>query len=105
MAASTELLTPNRSSTGTVQLTTATGVKLEPVDELITFLSDDSIDNSPTIVLPMNSPLVNSPLVESSQKSPSPLSHQLPHVVCPMSSCIVDSLKRIRAIKGVRNIF
>ena len=83
----------------------ATGVKLEPVDELITFLSDDSNDNSPTIVLPMNSPLVNGPLVESSQKSPSSLSHQSPHVVCKMFSCIVDSLKRIRAIKGVRNVF
>ena len=105
MAASTELLTPNRSSTGTVQLTATTGIKLEPVDELITFLSDDSDDNSPTVVLPMNSPLVNSSLVESSQKSPSPLSHQSPHVVCPTSSCIVDSLKRIRAIKGVRNVF
>ena len=105
MAASTELVTPNRSSTGTVQLTAAMGIKLEPVDELITFLSDDSDDNSPTVVLPMNSPLVNSSLVESSQKSPSLLSHQSPHVVCPTSSWIVDSLKRIRAIKGVRNVF
>ena len=53
----------------------------------------------------MNSPLVNSPPLESSQKSPSPLSHPVPHDVCPMSSCIVDSLKRIRAIKGLRNVF
>ena len=105
MAASTELVTPHRSSTGTVQLAPATWVKLEPTDELITILSDDSNDNSPTVVLPRNSPFVNSPLPESSQKSPSPLSHPAPHVVCPMSSCIVDSLKRIRAIKGVRNVF
>ena len=60
MAASTELVTPHQSSTGTVQLTPAMRVKLEHVDELIIILSDDSNDNSPTVVLPMNSPLVNS---------------------------------------------
>ena len=103
MIASTELVTPHQSSTGIVQLTPTTEVKLEPADELITILSDDSEDNSPTVVLPMNSPLVNTLLVESSQKSPSPLS-QAPHVVCPTSSCIFDSLKRIWAIKGVRNV-
>ena len=95
MAASTELVTPHRSSTGTIQIAPATWVKLEPADELITILSDDSVDNSPTVVLPRNSPLVNSPLPESSQKSPSPLSRLAPHVVYPTSSCIVDSLKRI----------
>ena len=79
MAASTELVTPHRSSIGTVQFMPATWVKLEHVDELITILSDDSDDNSPIVVFPMNSPL--------------------------LSSCIVDSLKRIRAIKGVRNVF
>ena len=106
MAASTELITPHRSSTSTVQLTLATRVKLEHVDELITILSDDSDDNSLTVVLPMNSPLVNSPLPESSQKSPSPLSRPSPNVVYPTSSCIIDSFKRIpRAIKGVRNVF
>ena len=87
---------------------------LEHVDELITILSDDSDDNSPIVVLSMNSPivvlsmnspLVNSPLPESSQKSPSPLSRLTPHIVCLTSSCIVDSLKRIRAIKGLRNVF
>ena len=105
MAASTELVTPNQSLTGTVQLTLATGVKLEPMDELITILSDDSDDNSPTVVLSMNSPLVNSPLPKSSQKSSSLLSHPASHVVCPTFSCIVDFLKRIRAIKGLRNLF
>ena len=105
MAASTKLVTPHQNSKGTVQLTPTTRVKLEHVDELITILSDNSDNNSPTVVLPMNSPLVNSPLPESSQKSPSPLSCPVPQVVCPTSSCIVDSLKRIRAIKGVRNVF
>ena len=105
MAASTELVTPHRSSTGTVQLTPATNVKLEHADELITILSDDSDGISPTVAPPMTSPLFNSPLPESSQKSPSLLSHPPPHVVCPTSSSIIDSLKRIRTIKGVRNVF
>ena len=105
MAASTELVTPHRSSTGTVQLTPATHVKLEHADELITILSDDSDGISPTVALPLTSPLFNSPLPESSQKSPSLQSHPPPHVVCPTTFSIVDSLKRIRAIKGVRNVF
>jgi hypothetical protein len=42
MAASTELVTPHRSSTGTVQLTPVTWVKVEHAEELITILSDDS---------------------------------------------------------------
>ena len=66
MAASTELVTPHRSSTSTVQLTPAPRVKLEHADELITILSNDSNDDSPTLVLPMNSPVVNSSLPESS---------------------------------------
>ena len=39
MAAPTELVTPHRSSIGTIQLTPATWVKLEHVDELITILT------------------------------------------------------------------
>jgi hypothetical protein len=62
MAASTELVTPHRSSTGTVQLATPTRVKVEHAQELITILSDDSDGNSPIIALPMTSPLVSSPL-------------------------------------------
>ena len=105
MVASTELVTPHRSSTGIVQLNLATLVKLEHADELITILSDDSDGISPTVALPMTSPLVNSPLPKSSQKSLSPLCHPPPHVVCPTSFCIVNSLKRIWAIKGDRNVF
>ena len=41
MAATMELVTPHRSSTGTIQLTPATRVKVEHVEELITILSDD----------------------------------------------------------------
>jgi hypothetical protein len=66
MAASTELVTPHRSSIGTVLLTPATRVKVEHVEELITILSDDSDGNSPIVALPKTSPLVSSPLPESS---------------------------------------
>jgi hypothetical protein len=79
MGASTELVTPHRSSTGTVQLTPATPVKVEHAEELITILSNDSDENSPTLALPKTSPMVNSPLPESSQRSPIPLSHQPLH--------------------------
>jgi hypothetical protein len=60
MAATTELVTPHRSSTGTVQLTHATRVKDEQAEELITLLSYDSDGNSPPVALPMISPLLNS---------------------------------------------
>src|SRR5450759_768758 len=105
MAASTELVTPHRSSTGTVQLTPATRVKFEPADELITILSDDSDGNSPDVALPMASPFVSSLPPESSQKSPSLLCHPPPPVCHQNRLSVVDSLKRIRAIKGVRNVF
>jgi hypothetical protein len=81
MVASTELVTSHRSSIGTVQLTPATRVKVERVEELITILNNDSDGNSPIVVLPMTSPLVNSILPELSQKSPISLSHLPPHVV------------------------
>jgi hypothetical protein len=80
MAATTELVTPHHSSTGTIQLTHATRVKVEQAEELITILSDDSDGNSPPVALPITSPLLNSPLPESSQKSLSPLSHPPPNV-------------------------
>jgi hypothetical protein len=105
MAATTELVTPHRSSTGTVQLTHATQVKVEQAEELITILSDDSDGNSPPVALPMTSPLLNSPLPKSGQKSPSPLSHSPPSVCHQKCLSVVDSLRRIRASKGVRNVF
>ena len=105
MIASIELVKPHRSSTSTVQLTPATWVKLEHADELITILSEDSDGNSPILALPRTSPLVDRTLSKSSQKSPSSLSHPPPHVVCQRSTCIVDALKRIQAMKEVRNVF
>jgi hypothetical protein len=105
MEASTKLVTPHRSSTGTVQLTPATRVKLEHAEELITILSDDSDHNSPTVALPTTSPLVKSPIPESSQKSPIPRSHPPAHIGHQRSLSVVDSLKRIRASKGIRNVF
>jgi hypothetical protein len=64
MAASTELVTPHRSSTGTVQLTPATRVKVELADELITILNDDSDGNSPAVASPIRSPLINCSIPE-----------------------------------------
>jgi hypothetical protein len=95
MAAITELVTPHRSSTGTIQLTHATQVKVEQAEELITILSDDSDRNSPLVALPMTSPLLNNPLPESGQKSPSPLSHPPPNVCRQEGLSVVDSLRRI----------
>jgi hypothetical protein len=105
MAASTELVTPHRSSTGTVQLTLVTRVKVEHAEELITILSDDSDGNSPAVASPTGSPLINSSLPESSQKSLILLSRPSPQVGNEMTISIVDSLRRIRASKGVRNVF
>jgi hypothetical protein len=105
MAATMELVTPHRSSTGTVQLTHATQVKVEYAEELITILNDDSDGNSPTVAHPMTSLLLNSLLPELRQKSPSPLSHPPPYVCHQKCLSVVDSLKRIRASKGVRNVF
>jgi hypothetical protein len=105
MAASTELVTPHRSSTGTVQLTPTTRVKVEHREEQITILSDDSDGNSPVVASPIGSPLVNSSLPDSSQRSPISLSHPAPHIGHQKSLSIIDSLKKIRSSKGVRNVF
>jgi hypothetical protein len=105
MAASMELVTPHHSSTGTVQLTPITWVNVEHAEELITILSDDSDGNSPVVASPIRSPLINSSLPESSQKSPILLSHPSPQVGNEKSISVVESLRRIRASKGVRNVF
>jgi hypothetical protein len=105
MAASTELVTPHRSSTSTVQLTPVTRMKVEHAEELITILNDDSDRNSPIVASPIRSPLVNSSLPESSQKSLILLRHPSPQVGNEKSISVVDSLRRIRASKGVRNVF
>ena len=105
MAATTELVTPHHSSTGTVQLTHATRVKVEHAEELITILSNELDGNSPTIAHSMISSLFNSPLLESSQKSPSLLSHPLSYACHKKSLSVIDSLKVIRASKKVRDVF
>jgi hypothetical protein len=105
MAASTELVTPHRSSAGTVQLTPATRVKVEHTDELITILSDDSDGSSPAVASPIRSPLINCSIPESSQRSPIPISHPTPHIGHQKSLSVLESLKRIRGSKGVRNVF
>jgi hypothetical protein len=105
MATSTELVTPHRSSIGTVQLTPATWVKEERDEELITILSDDSDGNSPWRVLPNRSPLVDGSLQDSFERTHIPISRPPPHIGHQKSLSVVDSLKRIRATKGARNVF
>jgi hypothetical protein len=104
MAASTKLVISHRSSTGTVQLTPTTRVKVEHAEELITILNDDSDGNSPTVASPIRSPLVKSSLPNSNQRSLIPLSHPAPHVGHQRSLSVVDSLKRLQASKGTRNV-
>jgi hypothetical protein len=80
-------------------------VKVEHAEELITILNNDSDGNSLVEASPIRSPLVNSSLPDSSQRSPILLSHPAPHVGHQNSLSIVDSLKRLRASKGTRNVF
>ena len=105
MATSTELVTSHRSSTSTIQLTSATRVKVEHAKELITMINDDSNGNSPAVPSPIRSPFVNCSNSKSSQRSTTLISHPLPHVMHPTSLSVVDSLKRIWASKGVWNVF
>jgi hypothetical protein len=102
MATSTELVIPHHSSTGTIELTR---VKVEHAEELITILNDDSDGNSPVVASPITSPLVNCSLPESSQRSRIPLSHLAPYIGHQKSLSVVDSLKKVWATKGARNVF
>jgi hypothetical protein len=105
MAASTELVTFHRSSIGTIQLIPLSWVKVERDEELITILSDDSDGNSPLGVPPNRSPLVDSSLQDSFETTRTPISHSPPHVGLQKSLSVVNSLKRIWATKGARNVF
>jgi hypothetical protein len=59
MAASTELVTPHRSSTYPIQPNVPSRVKVEKHEELITILIDDSDGNSPMPATPIRPPLVD----------------------------------------------
>jgi hypothetical protein len=105
MAASTELVTPHRSSTGTVQLILTTRVKIEKDEELISILSDDSDGNLPPGAPPNRSPFVDSNLQDSFEKTHTPISRPPAHDGHQKSLSVVDSLKKLRASKGTRNVF
>jgi hypothetical protein len=94
MAASTELVTPHRSSTGTVHLTPATRVKVEKGDEVINILNDDSDGNSPTVAPPIISRVDNSNIPNSLERTPTPISQPQPHSGHHRSLSIVDFLRR-----------
>jgi hypothetical protein len=76
MAASTELVRPHRSSTGTVQLTPVSRVKIEQGAQVITILSDDSDGNSPTVLSPDRSPLIISTPPDSMKRTPTLITHR-----------------------------
>jgi hypothetical protein len=98
MAASTELVTPHRSSTGTVQLTPISRVKVEQGAKFITILSDDSDGNLPTVPPPHRSPLNISTPPDSMKRTPTRITHE-------KCLSVVDLLKRPWVSKGARNAF
>jgi hypothetical protein len=105
MAASTEFVIPHRSSTGTVQLTPVSRVKVEQAAKLITISSDDSDGNSPTVPPPDRSPLIISTPPDSMKRTPTTITHPpryVGHQKCPS---VVDLLKRPWVSKGARNAF
>jgi hypothetical protein len=105
MAAFTGLVTSHRSSTSTIQLTPATRVKVEKDEELITILNDDSDGNLPAVVPPNGSPLVNSSLQNSIERTPTLINNPPPYIGYQQSLSVVDSLKRLQASKRARNAF
>jgi hypothetical protein len=105
MAASTELVTSHRSSTRTIQPNPALLVKVEQGKELITILSNDSDGNSLVAAPPIRSPVVDSTLPNSIKRTPTLISHPLPHVGHQQSLSVVDFLKKFQASKGARNTF
>jgi hypothetical protein len=105
MAASTELVIPHRSSTGTVHLTPVSWIKVEHGEELVTILSDDSNENSSVVAPPIKSLLVSSTHPNSIERTPTPISYPPFHVGHHQSLNVVDSLKGLRASKGARNAF
>jgi hypothetical protein len=105
MAASTELVTPHHSSTGTVQLTPVSWMKVEQGAQVITILSDDSNGNSPVVPPPDRSPLIISTLPDSMKRTPTPITHPPCQVGYQKCQSVVDLLKRPWASKGVRNAF
>jgi hypothetical protein len=105
MAASTELVTPHRSSTGTVHLTPATRVKVEKGDEVINILNDDSDGNSRAVAPPIISRVDNCSIPDSLERTPMPISQPQPHSGHHRSLSVVDFLRRPWVSKGARNAF
>jgi hypothetical protein len=105
MAASTELVTPHCSSTGTVQLTPVSQVKIEQGAQVITILNDDSDGNSPAVLPPNRSPLIISTPPDSMKRTPTPISHPPCQVGYQKCQSVVDLLKRPWVSKGARNAF
>ena len=105
MAVSTTLVTPHRSSTGIVQLTPLSQMKVEQGAEIITILSDDSDRNSPAIPPPDRLPQIISTPPNSINTTRTPVIHPQYHNGYPEYQSVVDLLKRPWVSKGARNVF
>jgi hypothetical protein len=105
MATSIELVTPHRSSIGTVHLNLATWVKVEKEDEVINILSDDSDGNSPSVAPHIISRVDNSNIPNSLERTPTLISQPQPHSGHHQSLSVVDFLRRPWVSKGARNAF
>ena len=80
LATSTELVTPHQSSSSTIQLILISRVKVVKGEEFITILNND-LDGNLLAVVPLNRfLLVNSALQNLDERTPTPISHLLPHV-------------------------
>ena len=99
--ASTELLTPYRSTTSTVNFPMKAKVKLEPTDKEILLLSDSSDDNQTPIDYLPSSPFTPTTTTFSTP----PLSTAKPPRPLPSSSpvSIISCLQKLGTRKGSRN--
>jgi hypothetical protein len=80
-------------------------VKVERGEEVITILYDDSLENSPAVVPPNRTPLVDSSFQDSFERIHTPIYRPPPYYGHQMSFSVVESLRRLQASKGARNVF
>ena len=105
MTASMELVTSHGSSIGTIQFNLASRIKVEKGEEFIIIPSDNSDGNLPTIAPPIRSPLIDSSLPNSIERTSTPISDPPPNIGHQQSLSVVDSLKKLQASKGAMNAF
>jgi hypothetical protein len=103
MAASTELAPSFRSLACTNHTPVSSRVKIEPVVESVTILSDDSDVSSPQDATPAKCHSGNPPSQDLPNKSPACTSQTILQPALQSQSSVLDCLKRLRFTKGSRN--